>query len=372
MKKLKKSFSIMLCISIIISCFVGIAVKAEEPTGSKTNSSNADLASIKVSDGTLTPEFDPDVTEYNVIVKYDVKEITITGSVADGTAIYTGGGTFAIKVGANSRTLTVTAENGSKKSYTVNIKRMTKQETNTANDEERSSDPLFVVIDGKDYTIVNDPEQIIVPKGYEMGTTERKDEEIIVLNDKHGKYQLYWLVDENNQNGAFYTRDENDKFTRVNCINAGGNLYIIEHFDIGGALPTGYVLSDRVIDGVKLDVYGFTDEALKDFYIVKCYVDGKTGYYCFDSTEATMQRAITFELALSQANNPPADVEEEPKNKTDLVLLYALLAAILILIAAVVIVIIIASNRKRYNDDNFVSIADSDFLAYDSTDINNK
>lgn len=371
MKKFKKSFSIMLCISIIISCFVGISVGAEEPVGSQTSSSNADLASIKVSDGELTPDFEPDITEYNVTVKYDVKEITITGSVADGTSIYTGGGTFAIKVGQNSRTLTVTAANGNKKSYTVNIKRMTKQETNNTEDEERSSDPLFVVIDGKDYTIVNNPEQIIVPKGYEMGTAERKGKEIIVLNDKHGKYQLYWLVDENNQNGAFYTRDENDKFTRVNCINAGGRLYIIEPFDIEGTLPSGYVLSDRIIDGVKLDVYGFTDEALKEFYVVKCYVDGKTGYYCFDSTEATMQRAIMFELALSQANNPPVDAEEKQKNEKNM-LLFVLLAVILILIAAIVIVIIVSSNKKRYNDDDFVSIADSDFLADDSADINNK
>lgn len=347
---------------------VTAAVKVIKPKPS----SNANLAAIKLSDGALIPAFNANTTNYNVTVKYDVEKITITGSIADGGATYIGGGTFNLNVGDNKRTLTVTAADGTRKSYTVNIKRMTEQETKDAEDEARNANPLLVTIGGKDYTIVNDKEKIVVPKGFELGTAVRKDKEIVVLNDEHGKYQLFWLVDENEENGAFYTRDDNDKFTRINCINAGGKMYIIEPLDIEYGLPEGYVESDRIIDGVELDVFGFANEELKDFYIVKCYVDGKSAYYCFDSTETTMQRALMFDLAVKEANSVPVDSPVEEKNTLSLfnlneatTIIFISLAAVLIIIAIVVIVIIVALNKKRYYNDDFLSIADDDNLFND-------
>lgn len=344
------------------------AVKVTTPKPS----SNANLVAIALSDGALNPAFNANTTNYNVTVKYGVEKITVTGSVADGGATYIGGGTFNLNVGDNSRTLTVTAADGTKKSYTVNIKRMTEQETMDAEEEARNANPLLVTIGGKDYTIVNDAEKITVPKGFELGTVVRREKEIVVLDDEHGKYQLFWLVDENEENGAFYTRDNEDKFTRINWINAGGKMYIIEPLDIKENLPVGYVESDRVIDGVELDVYGFTNEDLKDFYIVKCYVDGKSAYYCFDSAESTMQRAAMFDLAVKEANSVPVDTQDESlfnlNGKPEAtIIIFILLAVILIIIAIVVIVVIVISNKKRYYDDDFLSIADDDNLFNDNT-----
>lgn len=344
------------------------AVKVTKPKPS----SNANLASIKLSDGSLSPAFNANTTSYNVTVKYDVTKITITGSVADGGATYIGGGTLNLNVGENSRTLTVTAADGSKKSYTVNVKRMTEQETKDAEEAARNANPLLVTIDGKDYTIVNDEDEITVPKGFELGKAERREKEIVVLNDQNGKYQLFWLVDESGENGAFYTREGEDKFTRVNCINAGGKMYIIEPFDIQSGLPEGYVESDRLIDGIELDTYGFINEELKDFYIVKCYVDGKSAYYCFDSVEATMQRAFMFDQAIKEINSLPVDSQGDGTTSSSWLglngkpeattIIFILLAAVLIIIAIVVIIVIVASNKKRYYDDEFLSIADSDNL----------
>ena len=340
-------------------------------------SSNANLASIKLSDGSLSPAFNANTTNYNVTVKYSVEKITITGSIADGGATYIGGGTFDLKVGDNSRTLTVTAADGTRKSYTVNIKRMTEEETKAAEDEARNAHPLLVTIGGKDYTIVNDEDEISVPKGFEISTATRREKEVVVLSDKQGKYQLFWLVDENKENGAFYTRDDNDKFTRVNFIKAGGKMYIIEPFDIEYGLPEGYVEADRVIDGEEIDVYGFTNEAFKDFYIVKCYVDGHSAYYCFDSAETTMQRAFAFEEALKAAANAPADSQEEGNPGSSIfasndavTIVFILVAAVLVLIAVVVIAIIVTANKKRYYDDDFVSIADDQLFNDISTDVN--
>ena len=338
-------------------------------------SSNANLSSIKLSSGSLSPAFNPNTTNYTATVRYDVDSINITGSVADGKSTYVGGGTFALNIGDNSRVLTVTAQDGTKKSYTINIKRMTEQETLDAEQAERDADPLLVVIDGVDYTIVNDFTNITIPAGYTQGTTTRKDTEIAVLNDEHGEYTLYWLTDANGENGAFYTCDENDKFTRVNCIRANGKLYIIEQPDLEN-IPDDYVLADRVIDGKDIEAYAYIDESLKEFYVVKCYVDGARAYYRFDSVEGTMQRAVEFDLAVKNANTIPLEEQNTGMfawftnmNTTGkAVFMIIVLVAVILIVVAILLIVKIASVRNDDFEEEFMSIANNDFILNDFAD----
>ncbi len=339
-------------------------------------SSNANLASIKLSSGALSPAFNPNTTNYTATVKYSVESITITGAVADGGATYTGGGTFGLEVGDNSRVLTVTAADGSKKSYTINIKRMTEQETLDAEQAARDANPLLVIIDGVDYTIVNNFEGLTIPSGFAQGTATRKDTEIAVLNDEHGEYQLYWLTDTNGEKGAFYTRDENDNFTRISYINSNGKMYIIEEPDIDGYVPETYVKSTREIDGSEVEVYGFVDEALKDFYIVKCYVGGTRAYYQFDTAEGTMQRAAAFDADIKAANAETVDDEMQQNtgkfawftnmNKTGKAVFAIIVFAAIVLVAAAIILIVkIASSRNDDFDDDeaqYVPEANNEFI----------
>lgn len=338
-------------------------------------SSNANLSSIKLSSGALSPAFNSKTTSYNATVKYDVDTITITGAVADGGATYVGGGTFALNIGDNSRVLTVTAADGSKKSYTINIKRMTEQETLDAEQAERDANPTLVVIDGQDYTIVNDLSGIAIPAGFTQGTAMRKETEVTVLNDDHGEYTLYWLVDSDGASGAFYTRDEEDNFKRISYINANGKMYIIENPDIDGYVPQEYQKAKRSIDGAEIDVYNFVDEALKDFFIVKCYVGGTRAYYCFDSAEGTMQRATQFDLAVQAANTEPDPSENTGKfawftnmNKTGKAVFLIIVFIAIVLIAVAVLVIVKISSMKDEYDEDYDYDAGNDFILNDFAD----
>ena len=337
-------------------------------------SSNANLASIKLSSGSLSPAFNPNTTDYNVTVKYDVDSITITGAVADGKATYIGGGTFALEVGDNKKTLTVTAEDGTKKSYTINIKRMTEQETKDAEQAERDANPLLVIIDGVDYTIVNDLESVNIPAGFTLGKSTRKDTEITVLNDDCGEYQLYYLTDTEG-NGAFYTRDENDKFTRISYINANGKFYIIEEIDVLDTLPTGYVVANRVVDGIDVKVYAHNSDELKDLWIIKCYVNGQRAYYQFDSAEGTVQRALEFDLAVKETENI-VDTQQQDSDKKGfglfgdmnvtgiIVLVGVVFVALLFIVVAVLIIIKIATSGKNDYDD-YIIPTDAEFSLND-------
>jgi hypothetical protein len=96
-------------------------------------SSDASLTGLSLSSGTLSPVFDVDTTSYTVRVANSVTDITATPTLrsesasiaqyvgATGTTLYTGalgGRETVIRV-------VVTAENGTKKTYTVTVSRVT-------------------------------------------------------------------------------------------------------------------------------------------------------------------------------------------------------------------------------------------------------
>ena len=343
-------------------------------------SSNANLSSIKLSAGSLSPAFNANTTNYNVTVKYDVDEINVTGSVADGKSRVAGGGTMALNVGNNECVLTVTAEDNTKKSYVINIKRMTEEETAAAEEDARNNNPLLVIIDGKDYTIVNDIDDSLVPAGFTKETITRKESEITVFTEVNGKYQLCWLVDQNGENGAWYKRDTNDKFSKLAYINANDVMYIIESIDGGSPLPSGFVRADYQIGGITVDAIKYKNEELDDFYIFNCYVAGNTesALYRYDSVEGTMQRAIDFLAAGNVANTETTDNQVDvdiadesflgSMTKTGkMVFFLTIFIAVILVVIGILLIAKIVSSNKNEDDDEYALDMNNDYVLNDSS-----
>jgi hypothetical protein len=87
-------------------------------------SNNANLTSLTVSQGELTPSFSPTIENYSVDVEYNIETISITGTAAHSKATVSGNVTDSpIEVGENEFTITVTAEDSSTKDYFVKVVR---------------------------------------------------------------------------------------------------------------------------------------------------------------------------------------------------------------------------------------------------------
>lgn len=85
-------------------------------------SNNADLSSISVSDGRLSPSFSASVTDYVVYLPFESKNININGTAADAKAVSVeGSSSDNLKTGENKLTVTVTAEDGTKKIYNISV-----------------------------------------------------------------------------------------------------------------------------------------------------------------------------------------------------------------------------------------------------------
>ncbi len=89
-------------------------------------SSNANLSSLKVNGQEVSG------TGYKITVPYGTSSATISATPQDSKARVSGTGTKSLSVGTNKFTVTVTAENGASKGYTVTVVREAQQNTATS------------------------------------------------------------------------------------------------------------------------------------------------------------------------------------------------------------------------------------------------
>jgi hypothetical protein len=104
----------------------------------KQNSNNL-LQNILLSQGKLSPAFDPSINSYHVQVSNEVAELTVTPQVIEKTStilvnntdVTDKGASVQIPVGKSAVTILVTAENGEKKTYTLEVTRDPKKTKTT-------------------------------------------------------------------------------------------------------------------------------------------------------------------------------------------------------------------------------------------------
>lgn len=110
--------------------------KAKETSTSATNSnsatnqnvnekksSDATLSKLSTSISGLTPSFSGSKTSYNLVVNNNITKITIEATPNNTKAKVSGTGTINLNPGENIVNITVTAEDGTKKIYKINIRR---------------------------------------------------------------------------------------------------------------------------------------------------------------------------------------------------------------------------------------------------------
>ena len=98
-----------------------------------TISNNANLSSLTTTGGSLTPAFDSAITAYSLTVPYTTSTTTVTPTTAVSTSSVTvngspvasgsASGVINLSVGPNTITTTVTAQDGTPKSYTLSVTR---------------------------------------------------------------------------------------------------------------------------------------------------------------------------------------------------------------------------------------------------------
>lgn len=99
------------------------------PTNTKSNNANLSSLGIKPND---FKGFKASKTSYDVTVPSDTEKVTVYATAQDKKATIKGNGTQKLNQGKNSLNVVVTAEDGTTKTYTINVTR--EEGSNTTND----------------------------------------------------------------------------------------------------------------------------------------------------------------------------------------------------------------------------------------------
>ena len=128
-----------------VSASKTVIVKKEESTPPTIDTGNTKSTEARLKNLGIKPNdfkgFKRDTTTYNVEVPNDVSKVNIYAEAVDSKATITGTGNVNLKEGSNTFKITVTAEAGNTKTYTLNITRVsTTDNTDDSEDEENNSE----------------------------------------------------------------------------------------------------------------------------------------------------------------------------------------------------------------------------------------
>lgn len=115
---MKRSVSLAFNIPVYQNMPAGIC---EIPTGNA--STNNYLSSLSVSGTSLTPTFNYETQNYDVIVGGDVSSVSVYAEPMASTASISGVQSFDLNFGANTINVVVTAQSGDTRTYTINVVR---------------------------------------------------------------------------------------------------------------------------------------------------------------------------------------------------------------------------------------------------------
>ncbi len=204
-------------------------------------SSEARLGSLKVGSGSLSPDFNPDIYEYSVSVPAGTETLRVSLSAMAGNARYSISDT-KLKVGQNTTTITVTAEDGTTKTYTIQTTRPedeTKPEEKPGTPVENTRIP--VTVDGATLYVAENLEGIEIPEGFELGTIQYGDREVPAAVGLVKPLTMLWLVDEANTTGAFYVLDAaSGAFYPYVSLTTGQKMFTVMPLSEGVTVPTGF------------------------------------------------------------------------------------------------------------------------------------
>ena len=119
--------------SITVTAEDGSTKKIYTVTVIRARSSDANLADLQVSAGSLNPAFHPDSTNYRVNAAHTVTNVSVIGTANHTLAMVQGNvGNGVLEIGNNEFTITVTAEDGTMKLYIVSVMRGESSDANLA------------------------------------------------------------------------------------------------------------------------------------------------------------------------------------------------------------------------------------------------
>lgn len=348
--------------------------KSDSSNGSDTSDNNSDdnktksadnsLASLTLSSGSLSPAFKYNVTNYTAEVANDVTSVVVSAKTSNANAtVESVKGGENLSVGANKIQIVVKAENGVTATYTITVTRKESGDTTDDNTDEPEPDNTdepqeqCYDIGGVKMYPSEDGDESQIPEGFALSEITLWEKAYPYwVNDTIGSdVGLIYLVDENQENGAWYRISEASPYEAnpFICFKSEYGYIIATPEKMNETAPAGYTSETINIEGK-----GVADAFVKAGDEENCLIyavnqDGVYGLYQYDLQDRTYMRYKEAPVA-EDTQVPEEPTIEDSTKVSDLesqnrLLFYAFIVVVAILLIVIVILVV----KRRHDGDDY-------------------
>ena len=322
-------------------------------------SKEAGLSSMKVSPGSLSPAFSPDVTSYTVNVGKDVDKLLVSAAAKDGKAKVVVSGDSGLKTGANTVVCKVTAEDGqTTKSYKITVNKSETAETEAqpadapAQTQGAVLGELKADIDGTEYAVAASFDPAALPEGFAQSTINYSGNEI--MSGTGNGISIIYLQDAEGNGGFFIYDEASGALSPYVTIDVTAKSIIVLPVDDTIEVPEGFAETTIQLNG-NYKVKGWvwkSDEEQKYCVVYGMNENGEKGLYRYDIAEKTFQRY--FEDPVAQNKYDDAEVQnlldEYHKLLKDYNFRFIIMIALLVVCLILIFIIVNMLIRRKENN----------------------
>ena len=245
-------------------------------------SSDATIAQLKVRGTSISPEFNPNITEYHCSVERSVTEVQINVLASNRWAAVVITGNQQFVLGDNAVKIDVTAQDGiNHMCYTIHVIRR------ESNIPENSS---LVDVEGNTYTFLDVPEDVNVPEGFYL-TTKTINGYSVPAYMKDGVASVLLYLFDGTKSPGLYFYNINSKTVipyelDKTVIKESGILKVVD-------VPAGMVIPDEfkpaTYDTGTIVLNGYENEA-GEFICYLADDSGNRDFYYYEKSTGAISR----------------------------------------------------------------------------------
>lgn len=299
--------------------------ETEKPKNEEKKSADNTLASLSVSKGTLSPKFSADVNAYEVNLSSDSTRIDVSAKAKDVKATVRGIGKHSLKAGKNSIVISVTAENGNVKNYTIQVNVDTKPS-------------LYVDYNGMKLGVVSNLHDVDGPnKSFEKTKVKIDGKDVVAWkNNLLGKTVVYLINDKTGEKNYYvYNASTNKIETMLKPVAVLGHNFYIVDIDKNMQNKEGMTFGTVSIDKHDFPGWTFKDAAFKNYAVIYVMNEkGEMAYYQYESSEKTLQLyAETAPYTLKEYNDTKKSLTKSIEKRDIIIAVLSVLCIILFIFA---------------------------------------
>ncbi len=315
-------------------------------------SGNNNLASLNISNGSLSPAFNATTTTYTCNVGADVSTLVVTAKQQDGKAKVAVSGNTNLKYGRNEITVTVTAENGAVKKYVIYCNRATPpaEQTTEPSTAPKEEGPKVIVHEVIYYVIIDSDK--LLPVGFTASEVNYKGMTVSGGYNETLGLTLIYLASEGDsgKDGYYIYQSAKDSFIPYRTVSQNVSDYVILPLDETQKLPDSYKRAQETIGDDVVEVMVQEEEPS---YVAFYGMDskGNKGWYRFCKEDNTVQKLVLPENSSGSATEAPAAPVSSENAGTGIWRMIAVVSMVLAIVFMVLVIALLI--QKQRGEDRY-------------------